>query len=326
MKTLASGKSYCSGRRMRMNASASFWVLLLLLLQLFCSTGHALTPRQFSSTSRRQSRTFQQQSPPLHDTSLPEKIRQWPRDLVQGYQLRTSADKWFPIKSVLEVLLAAGTQLAAEYAKRQGRMSVELDFVIAGILTAVYGKYASMWKVAPTKQQEQSALANTTPSPNNTTTSTASDPLLFGSLSVPTNAFQPTMVDGVTVPSFKQRLGSLIVPMAPLFRAGVVAGFVGYSATALMGYLRSWIWTDYVVATQSVPIVYAAVYTGCFMAIFSNLRYQILQGLIEPGLEWMVRPVSIRAVLVITIRIANGLLGSWLAISGMKALGLQKLK
>ena len=72
-------------------------------------------------------------------------IKQWSRwshDLQKGYRRRITADPAFKVKSITEVLLAAGTQLTAEWNRRgRARLLPEIDFVVPGILTAVFGKY-----------------------------------------------------------------------------------------------------------------------------------------------------------------------------------------
>jgi hypothetical protein len=250
-----------------------------------------------------------------HGLALPVPAH-WIQDLQKGYGRRCQADARFPLKSLTEVVLAAGTQLAAEYDRRGAvRIVPEIDFVVAGVLTAMYGKYASMWKVAPTRHAKDAVASRTSAEPH------------LGTLKVPTNAFQPYLLDGVTVPNAKQRLASLVAPMLPLFRAGVAASLVGYGVTAFFIALRSSLVPSYEAATRSVNIVYASLYTGAFMAVVSNLRYQILQGVVEPVLARVFRKMPIlEGLFVFGIRVANGLLGSLLAIAGMRLLGLQQLK
>ena len=76
-----------------------------------------------------------EQRPRLFSSSLEEKVR-------TAYRRRINADPSFFAKSITEVLVAAGTQLMAEWNRRgAARMATELDFVVPAVLTAVFGKY-----------------------------------------------------------------------------------------------------------------------------------------------------------------------------------------
>jgi hypothetical protein len=69
-------------------------------------------------------------------------IQHWTQQLQKGYKRRVRADPSFSSKSITEVIVAAGTQFAAEWNRRGAdRILPEIDFIIPAILTAVFGKY-----------------------------------------------------------------------------------------------------------------------------------------------------------------------------------------
>lgn len=227
------------------------------------------------------------------------------------FERRVSADPNFLLKSVLEVFLAAATQLFAEINRRGlGRILPEFDFVFAAILTAVIGKYYAMWRVAPT-------------------TACANDDVATIS-TIPTNAFQPSPFPDRPYGTL-QRARALIVPAPSLFWAGFAASFCGYGLTSLLARARSVLAPSFVSPTLPVSVWGASLYTGAFVAVVSNLRYQILSGVVEPLIDRCTTAPArgaavVRSVAVFLARTGNGFLGSVLAIAGMRRLGLQRLK
>ncbi|KAL7428818.1 hypothetical protein ACHAXH_004480 [Discostella pseudostelligera] len=264
----------------------------------------------------------------IHPTHILQSIK-------NGYAHRIAADPSFLSKSILEIILAATTQYMAEVSRRgKGRILPEFDFVFAGVLTAVCGKYYSMWRVARTVDAHamlSEIIEHNMNNPSTISTATTNN----WRDKVPTNAFQPTLFDGYTPPTLSSRFLAFLLPMPQLFHAGVIASTIGYGLTSILIRLRALIAPHYVVATEPVSVVLAAVYTGLFMAFVSNIRYQMLQGIIEPFLLSVTQALSNRIgswvnvfgkVAVLLVRYANGVLGSWIAIGGMRAVGLQKLK
>eukprot|EP00559_Dactyliosolen_fragilissimus_P006244 CAMPEP_0184871282 /NCGR_PEP_ID=MMETSP0580-20130426/40603_1 /TAXON_ID=1118495 /ORGANISM="Dactyliosolen fragilissimus" /LENGTH=253 /DNA_ID=CAMNT_0027373915 /DNA_START=269 /DNA_END=1026 /DNA_ORIENTATION=+ len=246
-----------------------------------------------------ESRVFEKKS---HDFSS---------SFVRQYRQRLAADPNFFIKSIIEICVAASTQLAAEVSRR-GLAGIlpEIDFVIAGILTAIAGKYYSMWRVAPTTTENDTVVKKES----------------YWKTNVPTNIFQPTLLDGLTKPTLSQRMLALIVPMPSLFQAGIIASAFGYGFSSLLILIRSFMLPDYVAATVNVNIFNVCIYTGLFMAFVSNIRYQLLQGFLEPK---VIEPLfnrypTIKKMVIIFTRFGNGFIGSYLAIMGMKTLGLQR--
>ena len=251
-----------------------------------------------------------------------------------GFSQRVAADPNFLSKSIVEIILAAATQYMAELTQRGwDRIIPEIDFVFAGILTAVIGKYFSMWRVAKTIDASENSIPCTQKENN-------------WREKIPTNAFQRTLLDGHTRPTISSRFLAFLVPMPQLFRAGVIASTVGYGLTSTLISLRTIFLPSYVAQTSPVSVPLAALYTGVFMALVSNIRYQLLQGLVEPCLidtpfdkleilgedndgfvgniaRWRMWK-SIKASIIVGVRWGR-LLGSWIAIAGMRALKLQKL-
>jgi hypothetical protein len=264
---------------------------------------------------------------PTYGLVISKPIQSLTQDVWIGYKSRVAADPSFTSKSLIEAFVAASTQYAAELKLRgTDRILPEIDFVFAGLLTAVVGKYYSMWKTARTKiyyVNDDLAVAHT---PKKQISCGSNDATIFG-IFVPTNAFQEYLMDGKTIPTLQQRFGSLVLPMSSLARAGFFASMVGYGITYILIYLRSLFLTSYISSTQNVNIIFASLYTGIYMALVSNIRYQILQGLLEPFLESCTQTdVVVRRILILVARIGNGFLGSFLAISGMRLLGLQRLR
>jgi len=304
--------------------------LIPLLAALVSSSVHALAPPPASSSSASsQPHRHHQDRRPSALLLLLRRRRlssssssSWTQQLATGYERRVAADPSFAVKSVTEVVLAASTQLVAEYKNRGGAGASMLvhqaDFVVPAVLTAVAGKYLSLWKTAPTTAVAKGATSEMEQQQQ--------QPHFLGH-PVPTNAFQRTLLDGRTVPTLAQRLGSLAAPVGPLFRAGCAASLVGYGLASLGILVRAWLWPSHVPATQPVSVLAATLYTGCFMAVVSNLRYQLLQGVVEPAIDGVFAKIPVvRAALVFAVKVGNGILGSSLAIAGMQLCGLQKMK
>jgi len=256
--------------------------------------------------------------------------------IKEGYNQRISADPSFLSKSIIEVILAASTQYIAEVSRRgQARIIPEIDFVFAGVLTAVCGKYYSMWRVARTvtSSDNKVAVIETKESTNDWRDK------------IPNNAFQSTLLDGLTKPTLQSRFLSFILPMPNLFKAGFIASTLGYGLTALLIHIRTLLIPHYVAATKPVSVIGASLYTGAFMALVSNIRYQLLQGVVEPFIDSVFKKLesissdrkdtildklcllaNVKRLTIVLVRLGNGLLGSFIAITGMKAFGLQQLK
>lgn len=142
------------------------------------------------------------------------------KSISYGYRARVAADPNFLIKSFLEVALAAGTQMMAEVSRRGAKGCItEIDFVVAGVLTAIAGKYYSSWRVAPTATPDGDGDGDETVTSTSVQSGTQKSKDGFWSR-VPTNAFQPYHLDGKTRPTVAERFGALLAPIPTLFEPG----------------------------------------------------------------------------------------------------------
>ncbi len=222
--------------------------------------------------------------------------------LKEGYKLRSAHTKNFGLKSIYEVSLAFSLQLAAEHSVRGGWKGVAhgADFVGAALLTAVGGKYYSSWVTAPTG-----------PKPRG-------DASLGVWEGVPDNAFTPA-------PPAKRAL-ALVKPVPKLFSSGFVIAFTGYTFSSVLISIRKVLIPKYESPAIPVPPLSAALFTAVFMSTVSNLRYQLLQGLVEPAVDKAGLPETVYKGVIATLRVINGFIGSWLAVQLMRHLGLQRFK
>lgn len=248
--------------------------------------------------------------------------------LQDGWNERAMAagsSRIFLLKCVMEVCLAITFQLLAEVQRRRARFWPEFDYVLAGTITAVLGKGYSAWVTAPT------ATLSTQGAASKVGTATAA--------AIPTNFFTKGEYPLST------RCFAVVRPAPRLFAVGALSAFLGYGLAASLGTLRELLGVAGSMPPPSVPLLGAAIFTGCFLVTISNLSFQIVQGLIEPriidplasfikrsddggnnnGASWRARAAeSLRWFLIAFVRASRGIFVSGLAIRGMQLSGLQK--
>ena len=132
------------------------------------------------------------------------------RALRRGWRERTAADPRFAYKATTEVVLATVLQLAAEAERRRGSFTAEIDYAIAGVLTAIAGKGYASWATSPTlRLSPGGALADEGEGERERASFTA------------TNAFQHGSF------SLARRVLAIFSPMPRLFAAGAASAWAG---------------------------------------------------------------------------------------------------
>ncbi|OUZ99576.1 Protein of unknown function DUF3411 [Macleaya cordata] len=229
-----------------------------------------------------------------------------------GFKERLLADDLFLAKVGMECGVGIFTKTAAEYERRRENFMKELDFVVADVVMAIIADFMLVWLPAPTVSLRPPLAVNA-----------GSIAKFFHSC--PDNAFQIALSG--TSYSFLQRLGSIMRNGAKLFAVGTSASLVGTAATNALIKARTAVDKSSVGEVEEIPIVSTSVAYGVYMAVSSNLRYQLLAGVIE---QRILEPLLHQHKLVLSaicfaVRTGNTFLGSLLWVDYARLIGIQKV-
>lgn len=231
-----------------------------------------------------------------------------------GFRERLLADPGFLVKVAIEVGIGICTKTTAEYAKRGEQFESQLDFVFANICMALIADFMLVWLPAPTYAANKSVASKAPGMLSN----------IFAGC--PDNAFQK-VPPGYEPFTFVQRCGSVVRNGAKLFGVGFFASLLGVGMTNGLVAIREMLDPSFVPlnAPQDVAVMSGAY--GLYMASSSNLRYQILAGIVEErGIEVLFKNnPAICAALSFAVRTGNTFLGSLLWVDFLSILGLQKI-
>ncbi|CAM6112647.1 unnamed protein product [Calypogeia fissa] len=240
-------------------------------------------------------------------------FRKW---LMQfdGFRERLLADDLFLTKVGIECGVGLFTKTAAEYERRRENFSKELDFVIADVIMALVADFMLVWLPAPTVSLQPALAKN-------------ANALLRYFANCPDNAFQVALKG--TSYSTLQRVGAIVRNGSKLLVVGTSASFLGTAATNGLIKLRNTVDKSIVEKEKSeevdVPILETSLAYGVYMAISSNLRYQILAGVVE---QRVLEPLLGRRKLALSaasfaVRTGNTFLGSLLWVDYARWVGVQ---
>ncbi|XP_042379612.1 protein RETICULATA-RELATED 4, chloroplastic-like [Zingiber officinale] len=230
-----------------------------------------------------------------------------------GFKERLLADDLFLAKVAMECGVGVFTKTAAEWERRRENFIKELDFVICDVVMAIVADFMLVWLPAPTVSLRAPLLLNT-------------GPIAKFFYSCPDNAFQIALAG--TSYSFLQRAGAILRNGSKLFVVGTGASLIGTGVTNALIKARQAIDKDVEIEAEDVPIVSTSVAYGVYMAISSNLRYQVLAGVIEQRiLEPLLHNQKLAlSALCFAVRTGNTFLGSLLWVDYARWVGVQKSK
>eukprot|EP00475_Leptophrys_vorax_P033853 TRINITY_DN53881_c0_g1_i1.p1 TRINITY_DN53881_c0_g1~~TRINITY_DN53881_c0_g1_i1.p1 ORF type:complete len:444 (-),score=23.82 TRINITY_DN53881_c0_g1_i1:581-1912(-) len=236
-----------------------------------------------------------------------------------GFKERLLADDLFMTKVGIECGVGIFTKTGAEYEKRRENFFKELDFVTADVIMALIADFMLVWLPAPTVALRAPAAAN------------ASRVAAFFA-GCPDNAFQVALRG--TNYSVLQRFGAIARNGGKLLAVGTVASLFGCAMTNGLILARKALAKDSAAPAAAtaaapeepkVPILATSVAYGVYMAVSSNLRYQVLAGVVEQRvLEPLLHDKKLLlSALSFAVRTGNTFLGSLLWVDYARWVGVQ---
>lgn len=230
-----------------------------------------------------------------------------------GFKERLLADDLFLTKVAIECGVGIFTKTAAELERRRENFTKELDFVFADVVMAIIADFMLVWLPAPTVSLR----------PPLTVSAGRLAKFFYG---CPDNAFQVALAG--TSYSLLQRIGAIVRNGAKLFAVGTGASLVGTGVTNALINARKAIDKSFAGEAEDVPILSTSVAYGVYMAVSSNLRYQVLAGVIEQRiLEPLLHQHKIiLSAICFAVRTGNTFLGSLMWVDYARWVGIQKIR
>ncbi|XP_010536265.1 PREDICTED: protein RETICULATA-RELATED 4, chloroplastic-like [Tarenaya hassleriana] len=226
-----------------------------------------------------------------------------------GFRERLLADDLFLAKVAMECGVGVFTKTAAEYERRRENFFNELEVVFADVVMAVIADFMLVYLPAPTVSLRPPLALN-------------AGRISKFFHSCPDNAFQVALSG--TSYTLLQRAGAILRNGAKLFAVGTTSSLVGTAITNAVIKARQAV--DSEAEAENIPILSTSVAYGVYMAVSSNLRYQLLAGVIE---QRLLEPLLHQQKLALSascfaVRTGNTFLGSLLWVDYARLIGIQK--
>ncbi|KAL9253979.1 RETICULATA-RELATED 4, chloroplastic-like protein [Drosera capensis] len=228
-----------------------------------------------------------------------------------GFRERLLADDLFLAKLGMECGVGIFTKTAAEYERRRENFFNELEIVFADVVMAIIADFMLVYLPAPTVSLQSSLGIR-------------AGPIAKFFHGCPDNAFQVAL--GGASYSLVQRLGAIVRNGSKLFVVGTTSSLVGTAITNVVINARKAVDTSSAAESENLPILSTSIGYGVYMAVSSNLRYQIVAGVIE---QRILEPVLHKHKLILSafcfaVRTGNTYLGSLLWVDYARWIGIQK--
>ncbi|KAF2312075.1 hypothetical protein GH714_027975 [Hevea brasiliensis] len=206
---------------------------------------------------------------------------------------------------------------AAEYERRRENFFKELEIVFADVVMAIIADFMLVYLPAPTVSLRPPLTSS-------------AGPIAKFFYNCPDNAFQHLINSNFSSYMLRVTVSSSIMQRngAKLFAAGTTSSLVGTVLTNALINARKAVDESSAGEVENVPILSTSVAYGVYMAVSSNLRYQVLAGVIEQRiLEPLLHQHKLMlSAICFAVRTGNTYLGSLLWVDYARLIGIQKLR
>lgn len=229
-----------------------------------------------------------------------------------GFKERLLADDLFLAKVAMECGVGIFTKTAAEYERRRENFFNELEIVAADVVMAVIADFMLVYLPAPTVSlRPRMAAAD-------------AGRIAKFFYNCPDNAFQMALPG--TSYSLLQRIGAIVRNGTKLFAVGTASSLVGTVVTNAVLNAKKAVDKSGAEEVETLPVLSTSVAYGVYMAVSSNLRYQVVAGVIEQRiLEPMLHQHKLMlSAMCFAVRTGNTFLGSLLWVDYARLIGIQK--
>ncbi|KAI8573195.1 hypothetical protein RHMOL_Rhmol01G0260000 [Rhododendron molle] len=228
-----------------------------------------------------------------------------------GFKERLLADDMFLTKVFIECGIGLFAKTAAEYEKRKENFFNELKVVSANLVMAIVADFMLVFLPAPTVSLRPPISAN----------AGSMFKFFYG---CPENAFQVALAG--TSYSFLQRIGAIVRNGGKLLAVGTMSSLIGTSVVNALISAKKAVDKSSADEIENLPVIATSFNYGVYLAVSSNLRYQILAGIIE---QRMLEPLLHQHKLMLTlfnfiVRTGNTYLGSLMWVDYTRLVGLSK--
>lgn len=229
---------------------------------------------------------------------------------IPAFRTRMLADASFFFKLMVQELIGNGTALASEIAVRGKALKDELEYVASDLIVGTVVEAAFVWLLAPTLSLPSSNGANV---------------LSRYLSSLPANAFVANT--STNVYTLSMRCAAFIYAGVQYMAIGVVAGIVGTAITYGLIEGRKVLDNSYSPKRPLPDVLPNALAWGAFMAISSNTRFQIVEGL-ERAIAHFCGGAQKPAVNagIVTLRFANNYWGGVQFVQFFRWIGLHAVE